>query len=184
MPMTLSGSNGVSFDGVNFRLSPSTRPAINSSYRPSQTMGRIAYTSGATGTVFDTSCCPSNYTAIANNSQLIWFISITGSCDITHIACYAQFSVAGGPWTTCQTYSGAGVQGAWTLTWQSNANNSDTHGTVAVIPQGAYSAGQSIAFRMAFYSPQQYEIYLGGSDSDWLGMRYARGQHMLMETLV
>jgi hypothetical protein len=149
-------------------------------YVPSQEMGRIAYTGGASATVFDTTSCPANYTVVNAGVGIMWFASFVTSVDVTHMSLTLQYNINNSGWVNAQTFSGAGVQGAFCSPWQSNANNTDTVSSYGRIPTGL-SAGAVIQFRLSAYSPQQYEWYIGGSDSDWVGLRYARGQHIIME---
>jgi len=155
---------------------------VNVEYRPSQSMGRKNMSSGSGGTFFDETCCPSPYTTVQANSKIIWYFSIIGTVGSTHIAAYGQFSIDDGSnWIDAQQFSGTDVQGAWAFSWQTNDNNADTHGSYALIPGGSYSSGTQIKFRMAFYSPQQYDVSVGGSNSNWRSLQYARGQHVIME---
>lgn len=149
-------------------------------YAPSQAMGRIAYTGGASATVVDTTSCPANYTVVNAGVGIIWFASFVTSVDTTHMSLNLQYNVNNGGWTNAQTFSGTGVQGAFCSPWQSNANNTDTVSSYGRIPTGL-TAGSVIQFRVSAYSPQQYEWYIGGSDSNWSGLQYARGQHVIME---
>ena len=171
------------YDGVEWApISPAPGSTVNVEYRPSQSMGRKFMSSGSGGTFFDETCCPLPYTTVQANSKIIWHFSIVGAVDRTHIAAYGQFSIDDGSnWIDAQQFSGTHVQGAWAFSWQTNDNNADTHASYALIPGSSYSSGTQIKFRMAFYSPQQYDVSLGGSNSDWRSLQYARGQHVIME---
>lgn len=147
-------------------------------YAPSQQMGRIAYTGGSSATVFDTTSCPANYTVVNAGVSLLWLSSFVTSVDSTHMALFLQYNINNAGWVNAQTFTG--VSGAFTSPWQSNANNTDTVSTYGTVPSGL-SAGAVIQFRVGAYSPQNYEWYIGGSDANWSGLQYARGQHVIME---
>ncbi len=147
-------------------------------YAPSQQMGRIAYTGGSSATVFDTTSCPANYTVVNPGVSLLWLASFVTSVDGTHMALFLQYNINNAGWVNAQTFPG--VSGAFTSPWQSNANNTDTVSSYGVVPSGL-TAGAVIQFRVGAFSPQSYEWYIGGSDSNWAGLQYARGQHVIME---
>ena len=141
--------------------------------------GRSAHSGGSAGWQYFTQPAPTSaYTVKRSDTSLIIEAHITAQVNNTHMGATLQYQVNGGSW---QNASGGYGNGDFIIPWGSNTNNCHQASSAGLIPNSNISAGDTIMFRLALYSPQNWDVVFGGNPANWQSQNYGRGRWVVTE---